>query len=256
MHQIYPAPSLAGDTRKGSRSGNAVVRPFTTAHAGIADRMDRHPHRRSYLSSVQYKPSQIRLCSLSVAVIVLVPFTITSLDRLSAQNPKEPTTLNTVRRMADGKQWTTLNLSVNTVPSYCYNDSEANCLRYGRLYTWESAQRACESLGRGWRLPTDDEWRQLAKHYGGVSEDSEDRGKGAYRTLSPGGDAKFDALLGGGRSGDGQYARLEAHGFYWTASGNDADGAWFYNFAEGSQGLHRQSGGEKERAFSVRCVST
>ena len=63
------------------------------------------------------------------------------------------------KRMADGKQWTAYNLNVTATPSYCYDDAEANCRRYGRLYTWESARQACQSLGDGWRLPTDDEWR-------------------------------------------------------------------------------------------------
>ncbi len=31
-----------------------------------------------------------------------------------------------------------------------------------------------------------------------------------------------------------QYARLEAHGFYWTASESDPGRAWFYNFGQGS----------------------
>src|SRR5437773_669238 len=66
-------------------------------------------------------------------------------------------------RMPDGKQWTTENLNVDTDGSYCYGDAEPNCRRYGRLYTWEAAQQGCHSLGDGWRLPTDDEWRQLAK---------------------------------------------------------------------------------------------
>src|ERR1700752_614284 len=43
------------------------------------------------------------------------------------------------RRMLDGKQWTTENLSVTTARSYCYDNVEQNCGRYGRLYTWELA---------------------------------------------------------------------------------------------------------------------
>lgn len=156
--------------------------------------------------------------------------------------------------MADGKQWTTQNLNVEAAGSYCYDNAEGNCRKYGRLYTWEPARRGCQLLGDGWRLPTEAEWRQLAKHYGGVHEDSEDGGKAAYRALLTGGGSGFDALLGGGRSVDGQYARLEAHGFYWTASEDGAGTAWFYNFGHGSLALYRQSEGEKERAFSVRCV--
>jgi len=99
------------------------------------------------------------------------------------------------RRMPDGKEWTSENLSIDADPSYCHGDARPNCSRYGRLYTWDSAERGCRSLGAGWRLPTDAEWRQLARHYGGVG-----------------------------------------------------------HFGEGGLALHRQSEGEKQRAFSVRCV--
>ena len=159
------------------------------------------------------------------------------------------------RRMADGKQWTTHNLGVDIAQSYCYDDSELNCRSYGRLYTWESAQHGCRALGNGWRLPTDDEWRELAKQHGGVMEDSDDTGKGAYEALILGGDSGFDGVLGGGRGGDGRYARLEAHGFYWTASETTPATAWFYNFGKGGAALNRQREGSKHMAASVRCVS-
>jgi uncharacterized protein (TIGR02145 family) len=206
------------------------------------------------MTSVHDKPGQIRVFLASIVLsLAFVPVSA-SLEGLSAQDPKASGTMYASRPMADGKQWTTRNLDVNTVPSYCYEDAELNCRRYGRLYTWESARRVCQSLGDGWRLPTDDEWRQMAKHYGGVSEDSEDRGKAAYKALLAGGSSAFSALLGGGRSDDGKYARLEAHGFYWTQSESDPTSGWFYNFGRGGQALHRQSGGEKQSAFSVRCV--
>ena len=157
--------------------------------------------------------------------------------------------------MPDGKQWTTENLNVNTDRSHCYEDSELNCRRYGRLYTWESAQRGCRSLGDGWRLPSDDEWRQMAKHYGGVRDDSDDGGKAAYAALLIGGSSGLNALLGGDRGADDyKYERLEAHGLYWTASESNPTSAWFYNFGKGGLSLNRHSQGNKEMAVSVRCV--
>ena len=162
--------------------------------------------------------------------------------------------VNVSKRMADGKEWMTANLNVDTPSSYCYGDSAANCDRYGRLYTWEAAQHGCRSLGDRWRLPTNDDWRRMAKHYGGVRDDSADAGKAAYQALMIGGTSGFNAVLGGGRAGDGQYARGDAHGFYWTASANDSARAWFYNFGKGGQALNRHEDGEKERAFSVRCI--
>jgi uncharacterized protein (TIGR02145 family) len=158
------------------------------------------------------------------------------------------------KRMADGNEWTTANLDVQASPSYCYEDAESNCRRYGRMYPWESAQRVCSSLGDRWRLPTDDEWRQMAKRYGGISSDSADEGKAAFAALVSAGTSGFNAMLGGNRSLDGQYARIEAHGLYWTASANDARSAPMYNFGAGGKALHRQPGAEKQMAVSVRCI--
>jgi len=95
----------------------------------------------------------------------------------------------------------------------------------------------------------------MANHYGGVREDSDDSGKAAYKALLIGGSSGFNALLGGGRSDVGEYRRLEAHGFYWTASENDPASAWFYNFGKGGLSLNRHIDGEKKWAFSVRCVN-
>jgi uncharacterized protein (TIGR02145 family) len=157
--------------------------------------------------------------------------------------------------MPDGKQWTTQNLNVTTKGSYCYDNSEQNCRRYGRLYTWEAAQQACRVVAGGWRLPTNEEWRQLAKPYGGIRQESADLGKAAYTALMTGGSSGFNAVYGGGRTDkSGEYLRLDAHGFYWSATETGPDRAWFYNFGKGGRSFGRHEDGEKLRAFSVRCV--
>jgi uncharacterized protein (TIGR02145 family) len=190
----------------------------------------------------------IRLCVASLALSIAFG------SASSAQDPKTSGATSSSKRMADGKQWTTRNLNVAIVPSYCYDNADLNCRQHGRLYTWESAQRGCQSLGDGWRLPTNDEWRQMAKHYGGLLEDANDSSKATYRALMIGGDSGFNASLGGSRTPDGQYSRLTAHGLYWTASENGPATAWFYNFGQGGQALNRHSGGQKQMGASVRCV--
>ena len=125
----------------------------------------------------------------ALAIALTIVFGTGSTER-SARDQSLPGTVAS-KRMADGKEWTTANLNVNTSSSYCYDDAESNCGRYGRMYTWESAQRGCQSLGDGWRLPTDDEWRQLAKHHGGVGNDAPDKGKAAYTALLIGGTSGF-----------------------------------------------------------------
>jgi uncharacterized protein (TIGR02145 family) len=156
--------------------------------------------------------------------------------------------------MLDGRRWMTRNLNIKTTNSYCYDDKESNCDRSGRLYTWEAAKSACDILGDGWRLPTHDEWREMAKQYGGVFDGSSNSGKSAYRALIDGGTSEFNALFGGGREPSGGYQRLDAHGFYWSATESDADHAWMLNFGKGAQLLNHHKDIEKSRAVSVRCI--
>ena len=195
---------------------------------------------------------RIRVVAVALSVAFGSPGSARSSPSPAADQSASATTASS-RRMADGKEWTTSNVNLNASPSFCYDDAELNCRRYGRLYTWTSAQQVCQSLGSGWRLPTDDEWRQLAKRYGGVSADAADEGKAAFAALRSGGTSGFNAVLGGNRLND-QYERVEAHGFYWTASDNDSRTAPFYNFGENGKALHRQPGGDKQMAISVRCV--
>ena len=190
---------------------------------------------------------------VAIAVSVALGFSAACSRETPAKDPN-PGAIATSKRMADGKVWTTANLNVSTPSSYCYDETETNCGQYGRLYTWESAQRVCQSLADGWRLPTDDEWRQMATHYGGLGNDSPEKGKAAYTALLRGGTSGFNAVLGGNRSVDGTYDRVEAHGFYWTGSENDPVTAPFYNFGKGGQALYRQPQGQKQMAVSVRCV--
>ena len=157
------------------------------------------------------------------------------------------------KQMADGREWTTNNLSVVVEGSYCYDGAEQNCGRYGRLYTWEAAHRGCQALGNSWRLPTNDEWRQLATAYGGLMEESDAGGRAAYAALIEGGSSVFNAVLGGSRIADA-YSRVEAHGLYWTASEAGATSAWFYNLGKGGASVNRHQGGDKRMAVSARCV--
>ena len=160
-----------------------------------------------------------------------------------------------IKLMSGSKIWITDNLKINIPASYCYENAAQYCKQYGRLYTWKAAQQGCLLLGIGWRLPSRDEWRQLIIMSGSDATDSTLMRKQAYQSLLSTGGSGFNALLGGGRETNAdKYSRLEAHGFYWTATDSDSTSAYYYNFAKGSQALFEQDGGEKTRAFSVRCV--
>ena len=52
-------------------------------------------------------------------------------------------------KIAD-REWFGDNLNFKSEGSYCLDDDENNCMAYGRLYTWDAAQKACPA---GFRLP-------------------------------------------------------------------------------------------------------
>ena len=156
--------------------------------------------------------------------------------------------------MPDGKRWTLENLRVDIAGSHCYENSPQHCERYGKLYTWTAAQEACRSLGPAWRLPSMDDWKALARHYGGLSGDGDSDGRTAYREMLVGGKSGLEMLLGGGRN-EQESRRLEAHGFYWSTTEQSSTIARLVNFGKGSGKVFDQDGGEKTTAYSVRCVA-
>ena len=86
--------------------------------------------------------------------------------------------------MKDGKRWMTQNLNVKVDSSWCYDDDPRNCEKYGRLYAWKAAKNACHSLGKGWKLPSNEEWTNMVDNYGGANYgNSKDKGAFAYKAL-------------------------------------------------------------------------
>ena len=54
--------------------------------------------------------------------------------------------------------WMAKNLDYASQASYCYDEKESNCEKYGRLYNWEDARTACPE---GWRLPDKEDFEDL-----------------------------------------------------------------------------------------------
>lgn len=192
---------------------------------------------------------------LAIAVyLVCIHITANGQEQTAALRDRDGNSY-TFKIMPDNKKWMTANLRINIPASYGY-DSAAQNKQYGRLYTWASAQEGCKLLGQGWRLPTNEEWKQMAKWYGGVRDDAADGGKAAYEALINGGKAAFNAVYGGGFDPVGSsYARVDAHGFYWTSTETDTANAWFYNFGRNGKILNRHQDGQKNWAISARCIN-
>jgi len=60
--------------------------------------------------------------------------------------------------------WMAENLNYECEGSKFYNNDPANGEKYGRLYDWETAKKACPP---GWHIPSKDAWRTLVDYVGG-----------------------------------------------------------------------------------------
>ena len=155
----------------------------------------------------------------------------------------------------NGLTWIADNLAYETGEGcWLYDDDPQNGEKYGRLYTWETAIKACPP---GWRLPTDEEWKGLAMHFGGYYDwiDGKDYGnpESAYKALLNGGASGFCALLGGLRYANGNFNGLDDSGHYWTATEDSTAYAWYYSFYHNESKLYRY-GSNSSMGFSCRGV--
>lgn len=69
---------------------------------------------------------------------------------------------NVIEFVRIGEQvWMAKNMDADVSGSFCYKGDSLNCKKYGRLYTWDAAQKVCPD---GWRLPTENDFRQLREY--------------------------------------------------------------------------------------------
>jgi uncharacterized protein (TIGR02145 family) len=156
-----------------------------------------------------------------------------------------------------GKQtWMAENLNYNANSSKCYNNNTSNCDKYGRIYNWNTATKACPS---GWHLPSDAEWTQLTDFVGG-SETAGTKLKaksGWFQDDSGSGTDKygFSALPGGYCNSDGNFDKIDDIGYWWSSSSTEdnASTAYLRDICCLSTDVYR---GSISKAFfiSVRCL--
>ncbi len=154
--------------------------------------------------------------------------------------------------------WMEENLNYAERGSWCYDNNEANCDKYGRLYDFETAKGVCPT---GWRLPTDRDFQILEKKLG-VDED--ELARAGWRGSDEGSELKsradwdgnnssgFSALPAGGREETGVFRGIEKGGSFWTSTSLGSF-SWIRHLYENRSGIHRtilpQGSG-----VSVRCI--
>ena len=152
--------------------------------------------------------------------------------------------------------WMAENLNIETGNSRCYKDEEANCKKYGRLYDYETAIKACPS---GWKLPSKDEWNKLLTAAGGEKTAGKKlKSKSGWANGTD--DFGFSALPGGlvefDGDGGGTFEAIGSQAALWTAtayaeSDFEAYGLRISNDDDSVSSSAIQNKGE---LLSVRCI--
>jgi uncharacterized protein (TIGR02145 family)/uncharacterized repeat protein (TIGR02543 family) len=196
------------------------------------------------------------------------------------QQNDTPPSIGTFMDTRDGKTYKTvtigsqvwmvenLNYDVPDVTSdACYNNNDANCEKYGRLYNWSTAMAGASSSSTnpsrvqgvcppGWHIPSDAEWTVLENAVGGSSTaGTKLKSKSGWNSGGNGtNNYGWSALPGGYGISDGSFYDAGDFGRWWSATEYDANNAKRRNMGY-SNGNVGWGYGYKTNLFSVRCVA-
>jgi uncharacterized protein (TIGR02145 family) len=159
-----------------------------------------------------------------------------------------------------GRTWMAENLNYKTGDSEksgCYEKSEKNCKKYGRLYTWSAAKSVCPA---GFHLPSREEWSDLVKAAGGNTAGTALKSKSGWnydngRSGNGTDEFGFSALPGGYRHSGGGFYNAGNYGRWWTATEDDRFYAYYRSMGYGNVRDVREYSGNKSDGQSVRCVA-
>lgn len=136
--------------------------------------------------------------------------------------------------------WMAENLNFDSKDSWLYSLENAEAKQNGRLYTYESANKACPA---GWHLPSKSEFDTLLVQLGSQP----------YLALKKDGNSGFNIVTGGCRDDSGNFYKYGEIAYLWTSTSYDKDVAWHFTVFSNSQtvllGYYRKNFG-----LSVRCL--
>ncbi|HNX86144.1 MAG TPA: fibrobacter succinogenes major paralogous domain-containing protein [Bacteroidales bacterium] len=141
---------------------------------------------------------------------------------------------------------------------WCYKDDSINCEKYGKLYRWESAMKACP---KGWHLPSDNEWKELFDFLGGskiaggkmkstngwIDDEGTSTNSSGFNAIPSGQGLNTGAGIGGNR-GVGYIA------VWWSATKPELSFNPHYVFVNNQGDKVKIEECRPNMQFSVRCV--
>ncbi len=190
---------------------------------------------------------KINFLLLAVAIFVIV-FSSYGQETGTFTDSRDGKIYKTVK--IGNQTWMAENLNYETESSCCYNFDNSFCNVFGRLYTFEDAQKACPI---GWHLPSESEWMTLRDYLGGKDAVNKIRKSGQFgfdkkETNSSG----FTALSGGLTTSVLKFFHVVNNGWKETKT---LDLLSFRAIHEGAYWWSSNGNGKKGRAFCVRSSS-
>ena len=191
-----------------------------------------------------------RVALMCVALVAMLVPNCLANNIGSMTDPRDGQVYKTVK--IGNQTWMAENLNFETADGSCFDDRTTNCLRYGRLYPWESAMEACPE---GWHLPDSTEWNALFAAVGGI----ESAGKSlkfteGWRNGGNGTDEfGFSAFPVGILYGSSEQSPKNEYASFWSSTENSEEGSYgmFLSYYGKGAKLGIDS---KGASFSVRCL--
>jgi len=181
-------------------------------------------------------------------------FTTEEISIQQSQQFTDPRDGKVYRTVKIGNQvWMAENLNFDCPRSKCYGNDPKNAEKYGRLYDWKTANKACPP---GWHLPSKEEWQALVDFAGGDAIAGKKlKAKSGWNNNGNGMDEfGFSALPGGNRYSGSGFGNVGNLGYWWSASKDEDYGFpcgrfMGYNYDRAGWDIYFKS-----FLLSVRCV--
>lgn len=140
------------------------------------------------------------------------------------------------------RTWFAENVKYNVEGSYCYKDEGVYCEKFGRLYNYAGANKACPD---GWHVPTITEWNYLFSFFGGRHE--------AGKHLIEGEGSDMHMLYGGFGEPGHHFKDITVSGNWWDNELKSKANAGIITLVKGSSEIYHEVIGDKHK-LSTRCV--
>lgn len=140
------------------------------------------------------------------------------------------------------RTWYAENVRFEVEGSVCYNDIKEYCDKYGRLYNYEQANKACPE---GWHVPTLPEWKLLFEYFGGRHHTD--------RILMDHSDTDMNMVLGGFGEPGPVFQDITSSGNWWDNELKDSNTAGIISLKKDTHHVFHSVVGDRH-LLSSRCV--